>query len=51
MSRRPYLPQPIEVLDPEAWDAPRTLNDTARRAQTGFDGRCDRQIQDKEDEE
>ncbi|WP_271164188.1 hypothetical protein ACETKC_12605 [Brevundimonas intermedia] len=51
MSRRPYLPQPIEVLDPEAWDAPRTLNDTAGRAHTGFDGRCDRQIQDKEDEE
>ncbi|WAC60864.1 hypothetical protein [Brevundimonas sp. SL130] len=51
MSRRRYLPEPVEVLDPEAWDVPRSLNDTTRRAQTGFDGRCGRPIQDKEDEE
>lgn len=51
MSRRLYLPEPIEVLEPEAWDAPRTLNETARRAQTGFDGRRVADIPDKEDEE
>ena len=50
MSRRARLPQPVEVLEPEAWDAPDVLNDTIRRAHTGFDGRCASEIHDEEDE-
>ncbi|WP_230307735.1 hypothetical protein, partial [Brevundimonas mediterranea] len=51
MSRRLNRPEPVEVLEPEVWDAPDRLNDTAWRAQTGFDGRCATEIFDKEDEE
>lgn len=51
MSRRLNRPEPVEVLEPEVWDAPDRLNDTAWRAQTGFDGRCATEIFDMEDEE
>jgi hypothetical protein len=51
MSRGRYLPEPVEVLEPETWRAPRTLTNAALRAQTGLDGRCAAEIPDKEDEE
>jgi hypothetical protein len=49
MSRRPPA-LPVEVLEAEAWEAPETLNDADRRAQTGFDGPCAGGIHEEEDD-
>lgn len=51
MSRSPAAPEPIEVLDSEAWDAPEALNDWDRRAHTGWDGRHFSAPFDEEDDE
>lgn len=50
MRRRIYAPEPVEVLEPETWDAPSSLNDAALRAQTGQDGRREADALDKENE-
>jgi hypothetical protein len=50
MSRRRHPAEPVEVLEDEAWDAPDSLSDTEWRAHSGWDGRCDPNPYDEEDE-
>lgn len=42
--------EPVEVLEDEAWEVPKSLDDGAWRAQGGQDGRRALKLFDEEDE-